>query len=339
MAIWIGGNTEGYGGRPDLNQRVYKLPDGISWIDRASKTLLVESPFQYFSKTVLFSQIPIGNVQGTFGVGQLHGQSPQTVYSLSPLFSDLSEFKENGGGMLSDIELNNVELDAELNAELNADLNIEGPIEEEVLLLSTPADLERFTPIFTNNTPLANILQIPPFSISPNPYALCITYLFFITESDDNNVYTNYPYVLYLSQIYPEHLDINAPVEMDGSIVGVQPGLYPNILVASLYSLNYAFATLLLQLPQAEITTFRGEALGVLLSNIDVSIMDPLYVPLIEHFISNGFHQDMSEAELETEVARVEDYLRQSRNERRRATPTQTRLNTIQRVIDILNSI
>lgn len=87
MADWTPRNIEngmdssGYGGMPGI-YRFFKLPDGTHWITERSFRLLVYTNIRYFKSTLLVSALPIGNVQGVFGVGMLHGNNPQNIYDL-----------------------------------------------------------------------------------------------------------------------------------------------------------------------------------------------------------------------------------------------------------------
>jgi hypothetical protein len=94
MAYWVGGDSVGYGGRPDLNQLVYKFPDGVTWVDSESKFILQNTRHIYFDKILVAANVPIGNVQGQMGVSMLHGNNPQNIYRLQPLFMTEEEEKE-----------------------------------------------------------------------------------------------------------------------------------------------------------------------------------------------------------------------------------------------------
>jgi hypothetical protein len=100
MAYWVNGNDQGYGGRPDTRRRVYKLPDGYTWIDERSRQRILNTVHTnafLFERRLKESNVPIGNVWGEMGPGRLHGQNPQSIYSLEflePRFEDEDKDEE-----------------------------------------------------------------------------------------------------------------------------------------------------------------------------------------------------------------------------------------------------
>lgn len=79
MAYWVGGESDtGYGGKPDVSRLVYKLPNG-AWVDEHTKLMLSG----VFEANNVKPNIPIGNVHGTMGASQLHGNNPAYIYSVN----------------------------------------------------------------------------------------------------------------------------------------------------------------------------------------------------------------------------------------------------------------
>jgi hypothetical protein len=143
MAYWIGGDASGYGGRPDLNRRVYKLPDGITWIDRPSKRMIEKSDSRYFARQVIEQNVPIGNVYGLMGVSMLHGNNPQTISKLirliRPEHPSEEEEEDDDDSDLSDIPpLYGEEQKQEEKQEENQEDNLDFIRESERLIQMYP---------------------------------------------------------------------------------------------------------------------------------------------------------------------------------------------------------
>ena len=64
MAEWINGDEMGYGGSPNLNYLVHKMPDGFIWITHESLLILSESDYKYYNLKLVYENVPIGNIQG-----------------------------------------------------------------------------------------------------------------------------------------------------------------------------------------------------------------------------------------------------------------------------------
>ncbi len=93
VALWVGGrDSEGHGGRPDLQHTFFPLTDGFTYIDKESALLISEGLDQYYIRTLLQANVPVGNLRGTFGVSELHGNNPKNVYKLTPISYDDEKF-------------------------------------------------------------------------------------------------------------------------------------------------------------------------------------------------------------------------------------------------------
>lgn len=80
---WAEMDNVGHAGIPDLKELFYKLPPYNTYIDESSFEKLIKSKNRYYKLIEVEKNVRIGNTNGDFGVGRLHGQLPGvTIYKL-----------------------------------------------------------------------------------------------------------------------------------------------------------------------------------------------------------------------------------------------------------------
>lgn len=86
MARWIGSSDPTQRGGPSSHDsdQFYRMPDGY-YISLNSYIVLHDSQNKYFQKLILYTQVPIGNIQGNYLVSSLHGQSRYDIFDLVPV--------------------------------------------------------------------------------------------------------------------------------------------------------------------------------------------------------------------------------------------------------------